>query len=470
MVIGRTHEAAMLRAALASRNPELVVLLGRRRIGKTFLARNIYKNHIRFEITGMHRATLKEQLRNFHLTLSTHRKNLPEPTDWLEAFQQLGDYISSLRTTRKKVIFIDEFPWLDGRRSRFLPAFSNFWNAYASKRNDLLVVICGSAASYMVRKIIRDKGGLHNRITMQVRLEPFNLAETEQLLRHNGVRLTRYDIIRLYMALGGVPYYLQMVQPGESTAQAIDRLCFRKDGPLRGEFNNVFASLFDQSENHERIVRTLARMRKGMTRDQVARQSGVGTGGTLSKTLEELEASGFIQRYAPWSGTKDPLYRLSDELSLFHLKFIAESRPTKGAYWAKLQHKPSNRAWSGFTFETICLKHVDQIKQELGITGIHSAEGSWFSKGSPGAQVDLLIDRDDNVVNLCEMKFSQGTFTIDAQYARELTNKMRLFRRETRSRKSILLTFITTYGIAGNALATQLVQNDLTMDCLFHEL
>lgn len=470
MLIGRSHESAILRSALRSNRPELVVLLGRRRVGKTFLARNVLKGHVCFEISGMHRATLKEQLRNFHLVLSAHRKNIPEPTHWLQAFQQLATYITSLRGKQKKVIFIDEFPWLDGRRSRFLPAFSNFWNAFASTRNDLMVVICGSAASYMVSKIIKDKGSLHNRITRLVRLEPFNLAETEKLLRHNGVRLTRYDIIRLYMVLGGVPYYLQMVQPGESTAQAIDRLCFRKDGQLRDEFNRVFASLFDHSENHERVVRTLAQMRKGMTRDQVARLSRVQSGGTLSKTLDELSASGFIQRYTPYSGIKDPLYRLSDELSLFNLKYIEPSRPSKGDYWAKLQGQPSVRAWSGFSFESVCLKHVDQIKHGLGISGIHSAEGSWTAKGEPGAQVDLLIDRDDNVVNLCEMKFSDSTYTIDAKYARELASRIKVFKKAAGLRKSILLTFITTYGVTGNAIATQMVQNELTMDDLFVDL
>lgn len=471
MIIGRIHESAILLDALASKRPELLVLHGRRRIGKTYLARHIYKDHIRFEITGMHRAALKDQLRNFHLTLSAHRKNLPQPADWLEAFQQLGTYIDSLRTKKKKVIFIDEFPWLDGRRSRFLPAFSNFWNAFASKRKDLLVVICGSAASYMIQKIIKNKGGLHNRITRHVRLEPFNLAEAEQLLRHNGVKLTRYDILRLYMALGGVPYYLQMVQPGESTAQAIDRLCFRKDGPLRGEFGNVFASLFEHSDNHDRIVRALARLRKGMTRGQVARASKVRTGGTLSKTLEELEVSGFIQRYAPYRGTKDPLYRLSDEYAQFFLKFIEGSRPVKGAYWTKLQGQPSYRTWAGFTFETICIKHVEQIKYGLGISGIHSVDGSWFAKGgNGGAQVDLLIDRDDNVINLCEMKFWNGPFTIDAKVARELTRKVETFRQTTATRKGILLTFITTYGITKNAHSRQLVQNEVSTEALFHDL
>jgi AAA+ ATPase superfamily predicted ATPase len=471
MIIGRTPERLILAEALASAQPELVVLQGRRRIGKTFLVRNTYRDHIRFEITGMYRATLKEQLRNFHLTLSAHRKKLPEPTDWLEAFQQLGTYINSLRTKEKKVIFIDEFPWLDGRRSRFLPTFSNFWNAFASKRNDLVVVICGSAASYMIQKIIRNKGGLHNRITRHVRLEPFRLSEVEQLLRHNKVQLTRHDILRLYMALGGVPYYLQMVQPGESTAQAIDRLCFRKDGPLRGEFGNVFASLFNHSENHERIVRALARLRKGMTRDQVARVSKVRTGGTLSKTLEELEMSGFIQRYAPYRGTKDPLYRLSDEYAQFYLKFMEGARPTRGAYWTKLQGQPSFRAWAGFTFETICTKHVEEIKHGLGISGIHSVDGAWFAKGGTGgAQVDLLIDRDDNVINLCEMKFRDGPFTIDAKYARELARKVESFRRSTGTRKSILLTFITTYGLSPNAYSRQLVQQELAQGVLFQDL
>lgn len=468
MVIGRIEETAQLQEALTSKQAELVVLHGRRRIGKTFLVRNVCKEHIRFEITGMHRASMKEQLRNFHLTLAQHRKRLPEPTDWLEAFQQLGDHIASLRGKRKKVIFIDEFPWLDGRRSRFLPAFSNFWNAFASKRKDLMVVICGSAASYMVSKIILDRGGLHNRITRHIRLDPFSLSEAEQLLRHNGVRLTRYDVLGLYMALGGVPFYLQMVKRGESTAQAIDRLCFRANGPLREEFSNVFASLFEHSDNHERIVRALARVRKGRTRDDVAKTSKVRTGGTLTKTLQELEASGFIQRYMPYRGIKDPLYRLSDEHALFHLKFVEASRPSKGAYWAKLQGRPALQAWAGFTFETICMKHVEQIKQGLGIAGVHSVHGSWFARRAKGgAQVDLLIDRDDNVINLCEMKFRNAPFTIDKKYAAELNRKIEVFRQETGTHKGILPTFITTYGVAPNAYSRQLVQGELTMDALF---
>lgn len=471
MVIGRKEEQDILQRALRTRRPELVVVYGRRRIGKTYLIRNMYKEHLCLEWSGMHRGTFKDQLKNFHKALSAKRKGLPVPADWIEAFGQLERYLNALRSNAKKVIFIDEFPWLDGRRSRFLPAFSNFWNGYASKRDDLMVVICGSAASYMIDNVINDKGGLHNRITQRIHLRPFDLHETELLLRQNKVKLTRYDILQLYMAMGGVPYYLQMVEPGESVAQAIDRLCFDRNGFLRGEFNNVFASLFDQSQNHEAIVRALSKVRKGLTRTQVLAKSKLASGGTLTRTLNELEQSGFIEHYSPYKGSKDPLYRLTDEYALFYLKYIEGTRPAKRGVWAKLNGTPSHKAWAGFTFETICMKHVDHIKEGLKISGIRSVEGSWAGKGSgDGAQVDLLIDRDDNVINLCEMKFSTTQFTIDKKYAAELAKKVQAFISATRTRKSVFVTFITTYGTERNAYRDQVVQNELTMDALFAEL
>ncbi len=471
MVIGRKEEEVILQRALRTRRSELVVVYGRRRIGKTYLIRNLCSEHLCLEWSGMHRGAFGDQLKNFHKALSAKRKGVPLPEDWIEAFEQLGRYLNGLRSKKKKVIFIDEFPWLDGRRSRFLPAFSNFWNSYASKRDDLVVVICGSAASYMIDNVINDKGGLHNRITQRIHLRPFDLHETELLLRQNKVRLTRYDILQLYMAMGGVPYYLQMVEPGESVAQAIDRLCFDRNGFLRGEFGNVFASLFDQSQNHEAIVRALSKVRKGLTRTQVLAKSRLASGGTLTRTLNELEQSGFIEHYSPYKGSKDPLYRLTDEYALFYLKYIEGTRPAKRGVWAKLNGTPTHKAWAGFSFETICIKHVDRIKEGLKISGIRSVEGSWIGKGDgDGAQIDLLIDRDDNVINLCEMKFSTTPFRIDKKYAGELAKKVQAFTSSTRTRKSVFLTFITTYGTERNAYRDQLVQNELTMDSLFVDL
>ena len=318
----------MLTNALKSKRPELIAVYGRRRVGKTFLIRNIYKNDIQFEFSGIHRASMKQQLKNFHLTLSARLSGFPRPADWIEAFSLLSQFIDKLTSKKKKVIFFDEFPWLDTRKSNFLPAFDNFWNSYASKRDDLVVVICGSAASYMIQNIIKSKGGLHNRLTEKIQLLPFNLQETEQLLKNNNVRLSRYDILQIYMAMGGVPHYLEKIQPGESVAQVLDRLCFAKDGFLRTEFDTVFASLFDQHDNHEAIIRTLASLRKGMTRNEILIKSKLQTGGTLTKTLLELEQSGFIEKYLPYQGTKDSLYRITDEYSMFYIKYIENTRPS----------------------------------------------------------------------------------------------------------------------------------------------
>ncbi|MBK6628632.1 MAG: AAA family ATPase [Flavobacteriales bacterium] len=468
MLIGRDEERALLLDALESGHSELIVVHGRRRIGKTFLIRSVYEGQVSFEFSGMHRGAHRQQLKNFHMAFPAKARPKAPPADWIDAFDRLGRYLDKLKGKAKKVVFIDEFPWLDGHKSGFLAAFTNFWNGYATKRNDLVVVICGSAASYMIKRVINNKGGLHNRLTRRIRLAPFNLCETEQLLRHNKVLFTRYDILQLYMVLGGVPYYLHMVKRGESVAQAIDRLCFDRQGFLRGEFNNVFASLFDNAGNHEAIVRALSLVRKGLTRNAILKKSKVPSGGTLSNTLMELEESGFIEHYAPYDAKKDPLYRITDEYTQFYLRYIEPSTPSKRGVWSKLSGTPGFKAWAGFSFETICMKHVEGIKEGLRIGGVRSVEGSWIGKGDEsGAQIDLLIDRDDNVINLCEMKFAGGSFTIDRKYANELMTKAGAFRTATRTRKSIFITFITTHGLAHNAYSRQLVQNELTMDALF---
>jgi uncharacterized protein len=470
-LIGRKDEVTILTDALKSNRPELIVVYGRRRIGKTYLIREVYKNHIQFDFSGIKKSLLKKQLKNFYLKLSAKNPKTKTPSDWIEAFHQLSLYLARLKSASKKVIFIDEFPWLDTRKSNFLPAFDNFWNGYASKRNDLLVVVCGSAASYMIKNIIKSKGGLHNRLTQTIQLSPFNLCETEQLLRHNKVKLARYDIIQLYMAMGGVPHYLEKVRPGESVAQALDRLCFNKNGFLRNEFSNVFASLFDHYINHEEIIRTLATVRKGLTRNEILSKIKIDTGGTLSKTLTDLEESGFIEKYVAYRGTKDSIYRLTDEYSMFYIKFIESTKASTKSVWMKMQGQQSYKTWSGFSFETICIKHIEQIKEALKISGIHSTHGSWVEKKSKnGVQIDLLIDRDDNVINLCEMKFYAVPFTLDKKYATEISKKVDTFCAKTKTKKSVFTTFVTTFGVVPNPYSRQVIQNELTMDHLFREL
>lgn len=467
-IIGRKAEISILSNALTSEKPQLIAVYGRRRVGKTFLIRNTYFNSILFEFSGIYKVALKTQLDNFHIKLSAKNDNFKKPKNWIEAFHHLGQYIDTFKSKKKKVIFIDEFPWLDTPKSGFLPAFDNFWNSYASKRNDLVVVICGSAASYMIKNIIRSKGGLHNRLTEKIQLLPFNLYETEQLLKHNNIQLTRYDILQIYMAMGGVPHYLENIRPGESVAQSIDRLCFSKDGFLRTEFDNVFASLFDHHENHSTIIRTLASVRKGLTRTDIMLKSKISSGGTLTKVLQELEQSGFIENYTPYQGIKDSIYRLSDEYSMFYIKYIENSKPSNSGVWTKLYNQSSYKTWAGFSFETICIKHIDQIKEGLKIAGINSVHGSWIEKNTNNsAQIDLLIDRDDNVINICEMKFYNAEYALDKKYGLDIATKKNAFTNSTNTKKNVYITFITTYGLVNNQYKKQFVTNELTMEHLF---
>ncbi len=470
-LIGRKEETALLQEALKSETPELIVVYGRRRVGKTFLIRQVYRKQIQFELSGLHNGKLSDQLENFSIELSQRMKGkfITTPIAWLEAFRLLVSYINSLKSKKKKVIFFDEFPWLVTPRSKFLMAFENFWNSHASKRTDLVVVICGSAASYMVTKIIKNKGGLHNRTTQSIRLLPFNLNETELFLKSKKIQYSRYDILQLYMAIGGIPYYLEKLKKGESVAQALDRLCFAKDGILTDEFNLVFASLFDNHKKHVSIVKVLANVRKGMTRNDLIKKKNITSGGTFTEIMHELIESGFVTQYLPFGKkSKESFYRLTDEYSMFYLKFINNSRAHGVGTWNTMFNARSYISWSGFSFETVCLKHIQQIKNGLGIFGIHSENSSWISKNiNNGAQIDLLIDRDDNIINLCEMKFSNSVFTITKRYAEEIKKKIDVFKRTTKSRKNVFVLMITTYGLYENKHSLEIVQNSLTMDCLF---
>lgn len=466
-IVGRNREVILLLEAINSSRSHLIAVYGRRRIGKTFLISEVYKKYIKFEVTGLYKVPLKEQLQNFSYQLGKKLK-VPSLRNWIEAFHFLEKYMDSIKASGKKVIFIDEFPWLDSHKSGFLLAFAGFWNSYASRRDDLIVIVCGSAASYMIKNIIKSKGGLHNRITEKISLQPFSLAEAELLLKRNKVSLTREDVLKIYMSIGGIPSYLEKIRPGESVSQNLDRLCFNKDGFLNTEFSNIFSSLFDQPENHETIIRALAGVRKGLTRNDINRKTGISTGGTLTKNLIELQQSGFIENYTPYRGRKNSLFRLSDEYSLFYLKFIDKAKNPGFGYWATMEAKPAYKSWLGFTFETVVLKHVQQLRHAMGIQGVRTVPGSWVGKtGNSGAQIDLLLDRDDNVINICEIKFYSTEFEIDKRYANELIRKMEVFKNDTKTRKNVWLTFITSHGVRNNKYKTQLVKNELTLNDLF---
>jgi len=480
-LVGRKDEKEKLGRALGSAEAEFVAVYGRRRVGKTFLVREFFGAAIRFELTGMHGVSMRDQLCNFATALAKAKglaEKLQPPATWQEAFAQLERHIESLgapATGGKHVIFLDELPWLDTPRAKFCSALEHFWNSWASKRSDLLLVVCGSAASWMVRNLVEAKGGLHNRVTRTIRLLPFTLGETRAFLLSRGVDLTEYQVVELFMALGGVPHYLKMAEPGLSAAQMIDRTCFHPQGELRTEFDKLYASLFEKPGEHLAIVRALARKPSGLTRTELLAAAGLPSGGTATRHLDELAESGFIQMSVPFGKReKDVLIRLADEFSLFHSAWIAPlgKKPVSDGHWLKQRGTPKWRAWSGYAFEGVCLKHASRIKAALGIAGVQTTEVPWRHAGSqtdPGAQIDLLIDRADNTISLCEMKFSEGQFTIDKPYAGELRQKRDTFRRVTGTRKNIFLTLVTTFGITDNTYAKELVANSVLADELFRE-
>ena len=386
-----------------------------------------------------------------------------KPKDWLHAFHILKLYFKGIKQTKKKkVIFIDEFPWVDTMRSGFLPAFENFWNAYCTTRKDLIVVVCGSVASYMIKKIILNRGGLHNRITRKIKLEPFTLAEVQKFFSHKGINLPQIELIKIYMALGGVAEYLEHIQAGDSSVTAIDRICFQKGAQLENEFSEIFKSLFEEGSYHEQIIIALSKgPKKGMTRDEILELLALTSGGQFSKSLNELIESGFVERYQSFQSNKrSSLYRIFDEFCLFHLQFMA---PFKGNRWTQLYTKNEYVLWNGYAFETVCYKHVESIKRELKCDQIDSVNYGWRNNK---AQIDLVIDRNDNVVNLCELKFYNDTCTIDSDYAAKLRNKETQFKNVTKTKKGVNTVMLTTWGISGTP-AIGLVTQSLTIDCLF---
>lgn len=475
--IGRTEEQAVLNKALKSNRAELISVIGRRRIGKTFLVKTIYKDHLAFELTGTQNAPLSEQLLNFTYALQLSTDNaliVKPPNNWMEAFFLLVNYLKMQPQKKKPVIFLDEVPWLDTHKSGFLRALGWFWNSWAVNQK-IVVVICGSAASWMIQKVVNHKGGLHNRITRRIHLHPFTLAETERYLQaNNRVKLSRYHILQLYMTMGGIPHYLKEVEAGKSATQNIEDICFSETGLLRDEFSNLYSALFDHSDNHIAIVRSLAQKRQGMTRTELIKIAKLPNGSSVTKALNELNQSGFIDVFMPFGNKKNrKLYRLTDEYSIFYLQFIEKNLHEGKDVWQHLSQLPAYKIWCGFAFENICLLHISQIKKALSIGGVFSSTSFFSKKGTKteqGTQVDLVLDRKDEVINIFEIKFHNKPFVISKSYAENLQNKLHIFEESTKTRKHLFLTIIAAFGVQENEYSTELVDQVLTLNDLFENL
>lgn len=473
MLIGRKKEQIILKEAIESGHPELIAIFGRRRVGKTYLIKNYCKDQLRFQLVGTKDANLTIQLTNFSIAIgkAIGSQNLYRvPESWSDAFVQLSNFLEPKLATERCVIFLDEFPWLNTQKSGFLQAFDHWWNSWGTDQDNLVVIICGSAASWMIENIVNNKGGLHNRITRKIRLLPFNLKETEEFLLAGNINMVRYQILQIYMVMGGIPHYLKEIRKGESAHQAINRICFTKDGLLQGEFNNLYHSLFDDAIRHLAIVSVLAQNNSGLTRKEILEKAKLASGGSITLIFEELIASGFVTSMQSYNKkSNEIIYKLSDEFTHFYLKFMKDNRGSGEEIWELFMSEQSWKSWSGIAFERVCLKHLPQIKSALGIRSIYTEDATWQfrPKKGQGAQIDLLIDRKDFAINLCEIKFSNAEYSITKSYAEHLVTKKTLLIQQTKTPKSIFITFITPFGIKNNDYAKRLVQNSITMDALF---
>jgi len=468
-MIGREEERRMLLDRAQREEAQLIIIYGRRRVGKTYLVRETFENNFIFSYTGYENVSRKRQLEEFTKALfRCGLKTNAVPKDWFEVFDLLLVLIKS-HGSKNKTVFIDEMPWMDNRNSEFLTALEGFWNGRASAIKNLCFIVCGSAASWITKKILHNRGGFYNRATLRIRLKPFTLAECEEFFAVRGVRMIRYDIIGSYMIFGGIPYYLDNFDSRYSLSQNIDRLCFGEDALLADEFDTVFRSLFYNPEKYIEVIKALSVRKKGLIREEIKERISFPDGGNLSRILKELELSGFIREYHPYGKKrKGSMFQLCDPFTLFYLNWMSGRRQGYEGFWSSLIGSGAYNAWSGYAFEQVCLAHIPQIMRALGIAGVQTSCSAWSSTNhdGDGAQVDLVIDRADNVINLCEMKYCKNEYTIDKKEDLSLRNKRSVFENETRTCKTVHLILVTTYGLKQGGYSS-VFQSQICMDDLF---
>ena len=468
MLIGRKEEAQKLLKAHASPYSQFVTVYGRRRVGKTFFVRETFKYKFTFEHTGMNKTGMAGQLDAWAVSMRQSGYDVDTPKNWIAAFEQLMNLIIASKE-RKKVIFIDEMPWMDTPKSGFISALEHFWNGWASARKDITLIVCGSATSWIMNNLIRNKGGLRGRVTTRIRIKPFTLAECQKYAAANKLGFSKKQVAECAMIMGGIPYYWSLLDRGKSLAQNIDHLFFSEDGDLRGEFDELYSSIFKKPEAYIKVITKLGTKKVGMTREELT-SSGVQENGKLTRILKDLEECGFIRKYNAYGfAKKNAVFQLIDPFTLFYFKFMENNLMQDERFWSHSQSSPMYSNWCGLAFERLCLSHINQIKQALGITGVVSGVCSWQIKTNDdrkGAQIDLLIDRGDNVIDICEMKYTKDPFYITSDYEENLQNKRARFIEETGTDKAVHLVLVSAAGVVMNPYVGEF-QKVITLDDLF---
>ena len=472
MIIGREKEQRELLSLLKREESQFCAVYGRRRVGKTYLIRETFNYQFCFQHTGLSNGTLRQQLTAFRNSLVAAGMKCAIPKTWIDAFELLKQLINAA-PAGKKVLFIDELPWMDTPKGNLIGALENFWNGWATARRekDIVLIVCGSATSWISKKLMKDKGGLRGRLTNRIKLVPFTLHECELFAKGSNLAYGRKDVLELYMIFGGIPYYWSFLKKGLSVAQNVDQLFFSETALLRDEFEALYSILFKRPENYLKVIECLSDGRKsGMTREEILAASKLSDGGTFSIILEELEECGFIRRFASVdTAESNALYQLIDNYTLFYYLCIKKNAFSDEHFWSNTFTSSSHNTWKGHAFERVCLQHIPQIKSALGISGVQTNVCSWFVRGSAqqrGAQIDLVMQRADGFTDIFEMKHSTNVFTIEKDYANDLQNKLEAYRKLSKDKRTLHLVMVTTNGVIHNSYYN-MVQYEVTMDDLF---
>ena len=468
-MVGREKETLELEELYNRNKPELLAIYGRRRVGKTYLIEQVFKNRFSFRHAGLSpiehekKGLLDAQIKHFGL------KSDKCPDSWLDAFYLLQQLLENTDTGKRQVVFIDELPWLDTPRSGFITAFEGFWNNWGAHRDNLMVIVCGSANSWMLDKLINNHSGLYGRVTYEIKLSPFSLNECAQFMNDSGIKLSKYDITQSYMILGGIPFYLQYFKKGLSLSQNIDNLFYNAGAKLRFEYDRLFSSVFANPTMAEAVVSFLSTKNAGYTRKEITNKLKITDGGAITSTLNALIASDFIMKYVPFGMSKrQDHYKLIDPFCIFFLRFVKGRQGMNEDFWEQNVKSQPIITWRGIAFENLCFNHIQQIKSALGIPGVASRQSAWSKRGDDieGAQIDLLIDRNDNIINMCELKYYGDEFTVNKEYYKKLLHRQELLSAEIPKRYAIHNTLITTFGLTYNEYSG-IFSNVITLDELF---
>lgn len=466
-LIGRNRETDLLAKYLNSKRPEFVAVYGRRRVGKTFLIRQFFNDNFDFYCTGIISGSKAEQLNAFNTALKRYGHQGQKAKNWMEAFEYLASLIKKKSSEKKRcIVFIDELPCFDTKRSGFVHALDFFWNSQGSWIDNIFFIICGSATSWMIRNVIDNHGGLHNRITHEIHLLPFTLSQTEEYIRYHKCRWDRLSILHTYMAMGGVPYYLSLLDLNVSVAENIDNLFFADDAELRKEYQRLFKSLYNHPDGYLNVVSCLAKHKTGMTRSELAKALKVQNNGHFGDILADLVNCDFLRLYNNGLKQNNGIYQLIDFYTLFYHQFCLK-RTTDDHYWRKTINTPIANTWFGLSYKRVCIAHFRQIIKALHYDTIRTEFYSWRNpKGEPAVQIDMVIDRSDNMVTICEVKYSKAEYTLDKTECERIIKRADTYAAESRCRKGVEIAIITTFGLKENQYS-DVAQHTLSIDDLF---